>query len=129
LWLVSDWLTKALANITILTKGIRMTASLPKLGAEWQRSFPSVKQVPITRIDANTVYAEIHTPCPLRGTGDTLACYKMMNFDRTVVAQAGGEFVVLSSQAEPGHTFCRVAMRFKGEAVKDLIPAHLKPKT
>jgi len=37
------------------------------LGHIWQKAFPSYKQVPITNITEDTVYAEIHTPCPPRG--------------------------------------------------------------
>lgn len=125
----SDWLTTLMARVTIRTKNIRKAQTLQELGAQWQRGFPSSKQVPITHIDNNTVYAEIHTPCPLRGTGDTLACYHMMRYDRTIVEQAGGTFVVQSSQAEPGNTFCKVSMRFSGQQLDDLVPAHLKPKS
>jgi len=53
----------------------------------------------------------------------------MMQFDREVVERAGGQFVVLESQAAPGRTFCRVAMRLKGESVADLKPAHEQVRT
>ena len=52
------------------------------LGPLWQRAFPSRKQVPIENTSHNTVVAQIHTPCPLRGTGDVHACYRMMEFGR-----------------------------------------------
>ena len=58
-----------LARITIRSKRVRHVDSLTDLGKQWQRGFPSAKQVPITDITDDTVYAEIHTPCPLRGTG------------------------------------------------------------
>ncbi|MCU0447628.1 MAG: hypothetical protein MUE85_22235 [Microscillaceae bacterium] len=115
-----------LANSVIKTKKIQPAHDLETLGKMWQKGFPSAKQVPITHIDEQTVYAEIHTPCPLRATGDTQACWRMMEYDRKIVEQAGGEFVVLASQAEAGRTFCQVAMRFKGQAMSDLIPAHQK---
>lgn len=113
-----------LARATIRTKRIRHADSLEGLGRQWQRGFPSAKQVPIKDITADTVFAEIHTPCPLRGTGDVRACHRMMQFDREVVRRAGGQFIVLSSQATPGNAFCRVAMRPLGADVSDLVPAH-----
>lgn len=117
-------LMTGMARLTIHMKGIRPADSLPELGRQWQRGFPSAKQVPITEVTDNTVYAEIHTPCPLRGSGDVHACYRMMQYDREVLRQAGGQFVVLSSQAEAGNRICKVAMRRAGEDVSDLLPAH-----
>ena len=113
-----------LARFTIGSKGISKANDLDMLGKMWQRGFPSAKQVPITGMDDNTVYAEIHTPCPLRGSGDTMACYRMMAYDRKVVAKAGGEFVVLESQAQQDRNHCTVAMRFKGQSMDDLVAAH-----
>lgn len=115
---------RGLAGATTRSKGIRRAGSVADLGEQWQRAFPSRKQVPITHVDAQTVYAEIHTPCPLRGTGDVQACYRMMEFDRAVLRKAGGEFVVLASQAESGRTHCEVAMRPTGASLSDLVPAH-----
>ncbi|MDP3939378.1 MAG: hypothetical protein Q8R92_14760 [Deltaproteobacteria bacterium] len=112
--------------MTVRTKGIRRAGSVEELGASWQRAFPAKKQVPIEKVEGNTVYAQIHTPCPLRGTGDVDACYRMMEFDREVLRRAGGQFVVLDSQSEPGRTWCRVAMRLDGESVEDLVQAHRK---
>lgn len=113
-----------LARITIRSKRVRHADSLTDLGKQWQRGFPSAKQVPITDITDDTVYAEIHTPCPLRGTGDVHACYRMMQFDRVIAAKAGGEFIVLSSQATPGNRYCKVALRMAGASTADLTPAH-----
>jgi hypothetical protein len=121
---VSRACMRALAWTTVRAKRIGLQQDLPRLGEAWQRAFPSRKQVPLTHIDETTVYAEIHTPCPLRGTTDVHACWRMMEFDRRVVEEAGGQFVVLRSQAEPGVTVCQVAMRFRGQAADDLVPAH-----
>jgi hypothetical protein len=115
---------RALARSTVRRKRIAPAADLPALGAAWQRGFPSAKQVPIRTIDARTVHAEIHTPCPLRGSGDTIACWRMMAYDREVARAAGGEFVVLRSQAEPGVAVCEVALRRAGDDLADLVPAH-----
>jgi hypothetical protein len=96
------------------------------IAEQWQRGFPAKKQVPIVSVDATTAYAEIHTPCPLRGSGDLGACYRMMAYDRAIAARAGGRFVVLESQATPGVSVCRVAMRASQLPADDLVPAHLK---
>ena len=119
------WMRK-LARTTVRAKRIQPATDLPALAAAWQRGFPSAKQVPIQSIDAGTVIAEIQTPCPLRGSGDTRACWRMMEYDRQVARAAGGAFVVLRSQAEPGVTSCRVALRASGADLSDLIPAHMR---
>ena len=121
-----DAAMRALARFTVRSKGIRAATDLADLGRQWQRGFPSAKQVPITRISDDTVYAEIHTPCPLRGSGDTAACWRMMAYDREVLARAGGQFVVLHSQAEAGRSHCEVAMRRSGVPLADLLPAHVR---
>lgn len=118
----SHWL----ARQAVRRKHIGVAASLPALGRAWQQSFPSARQVPIEAVVGDTVYARIETPCPLRGSGNTAACWRMMEYDRAVAAAAGGQFVVLESQAEPGITTCRVALRLKGSALDDLVPAHIR---
>jgi hypothetical protein len=124
---ISNALTRFMAAATVRAKRIGCTKSVAELGPLWQRSFPSKKQVPIHSITEDTVYAEIHTPCPLRGTGDVHACYRMMEFDRAVLSHAGGQFVVLQSQASPGVKHCRVAMRLKGASLEGLVAAHEQP--
>jgi hypothetical protein len=120
----TDVLTRTLARLTVRLRRIDVATDLADLGRQWQRAFPSSRQVPIERIDGRTVFAQIHTPCPLRGSGDVQACHRMMAFDRHVLAQAGGQFVVLASQASPGVTRCRVAMRRAGDTLDDLRQAH-----
>lgn len=127
LWPLSRAWSRWLARGTIRRKKICQTSrQISDLGAAWQRSFPSPKQVPIEAVTADTVLARIETPCPLRGSGETAACWRMMEYDRAVVAAAGGQFVVLQSQAEPGVTVCRVALRWAGAETADLVPAHLR---
>lgn len=121
---VTHWLTQSMARMTVRTRGIGAAAGPEELGPLWQKSFPSKKQVPIERVEGRTVYAQIHTPCPLRGTGDLHACHRMMEYDREVLRRAGGQFVVLDSQATPGRTYCRVAMRMAGDGIADLPQAH-----
>ena len=117
-------LNKFLANTTIKAKKIGKAQTLDELGQNWQRGFPAKKQVPIVGKDDKTIFGEIHTPCPLRGTGNVQACYKMMSYDRQIVEKGGGQFVVLQSQAETGIHHCKIAIRFKGEDMSDLRQAH-----
>ena len=114
-----------LANF-LRKKIYQTTRQISDLGTAWQQGFPSPKQVPIEAITPDTVYARIETPCPLRGSGDTRACWRMMEYDRVVAAAAGGQFIVLQSQAEPSVTCCRVALRHAGAEMSDLVPAHLR---
>src|SRR5688572_26388025 len=88
---------RALAAASTRVFGVRPAATPDALGAAWQSVFPSKKMVPITRIDGDTVHAEIHVSCPLRGTGDVHACHRLMEYDRAVAARAGANFVVLRS--------------------------------
>jgi len=106
---------QALANGVIRKKHIQKAADLQNLGEQWQRAFPSKKHHPIIRITEVQVEAEIHTDCPLRGTGNAAACHRMMEFDRHIASKAGGEFEVLESQAVTGGSVCRVAMRLKSQ--------------
>jgi hypothetical protein len=103
--------------------GRRDGESPERLGAAWQRAFPAKKQVPIVSVDATTAYGEIHTRCPLRGSGDVEACHRMMAYDRAFMERAGARFVVLRSQAEPGVTVCQVAMRVASLPADDLVAA------
>lgn len=123
---VSMCWSRALAGITIRRKKIAPVRDLEALARAWQSGFPTAKQVPVERIAEDTVHARIETPCPLRGSGATVACWRMMEYDRAVVRAAGGQFVVLQSQAEPGVTVCRVALRPAEAAADDLVPAHVR---
>lgn len=122
---LSQAVSQRLARATVKAKQIGQASRTSDLGPLWQRSFPAKKQVPIESASEDTVVAQIHTRCPLRGSGDLQACYRMMAFDRAIMAHVGGQLVVLQSQATPGVNHCRVAMRLKGESMNDLLPAHL----
>ena len=50
------------------------------------------------------------TRASVRGTGDVDACYRMMAYDRGMLARAGTGFEVLESQATPGVERCRVRL-------------------
>lgn len=121
-------LLRGLGTFTLAVQRGREQQDLAAVGREWQRMFPSRATVPITRIDeaTGTVHAEVRVSCPLRGTGDTEACFRMMEYDRRMLERIGGQLVVLRSQAEPGRTHCEVALRQRGRSVDDLLPAHVR---
>ena len=80
----------------------------------------------IDEITEDTAYTKIHLECPLKGTGNVEACYKLMNYDRSLMKAIGGELVVLESQSNSGKNYCRLAIRKQGQDISDLIPAHKK---
>lgn len=103
---------------------VRPGAAPAAFGHEWERVFPSRKTVRITALTTHTAIGEIHVHCPLRGSGDVHACWRLMHYDRVIAARAGAEFVVLASQAEAGRSHCVVALRARGSDWSDLVPAH-----
>ena len=117
-----------------LTRRIRGTPSAPvarapeALGREWERLIGRRKYALVVGIDEAkaTAYGEIAGHCPLRGTGDVEACHRLMAYDRGLLAPLGARLVVLASQAEPGRTSCRVAIRAEELDASDLVPAHLR---
>ncbi len=125
---LTRWLTRGLAVFTLAIRRGRRRGEVAAIGDEWQRMFPSRKMVPITGVDGTTVRAQIHADCPLRGSGDTGACYRMMEYDRRLLERIGGQLVVLHSQAEPGRTHCEVAIRAVDVPVTDLVPAHVRAR-
>lgn len=122
---VAKLLGQTTAELIVTTKQLPRAKNLTDLGETWQSAFPSKKLVPIESISNDTVVAQIHDQCALRGSGDVHACYRMMEFDRGVLERIGGQFVVLESQATPGVSRCRVAMRMAGQDMSDLTPAHV----
>lgn len=133
-WLkpISDFYLRSLARAVVRAKGIRPAqehSSMEALGTRWQMAFAGKKHNPIVKVTSDTVYGEILTECPLRGSGDTLACHRMMEYDREVMRHADAEFVVLRSQAQPGVDKCLVAMRRRGADLSDLRPAHVPDPT
>ena len=107
---MGEKLMDALGRLVAWRRRVQPSTDPTQLGQTWQRAFPSKKQVPITHVKGRTAFGEIHTPCPLRGTKDEKACYRMMAYDRSFMAQAGALFEVLESQATPGVTVCKVAI-------------------
>lgn len=126
-------LTPLFVRLTRLVRGTReVEPTVTALGAEWERLLASKKTAHVTEVTPGTpttpatAFGVISVTCPLRGTGDVQACHRLMAYDRALVEAAGGQFIVLESQATPGRTSCRVAIRAKGERTDDLVPAHLK---
>lgn len=133
-WLEQRVLTPAFVRLTQVLRGRRaVEPTAAALGAEWERLLASRKTAHVTHVapatggTPETAYGEITIHCPLRGTGDVHACHRLMAYDRALVEAAGGQFLVLDSQAEPGRTSCRVAIRRGGAPTEDLLQAHLKP--
>ena len=121
---VSAPLMRVMARAAMRKARVAPADTLPDLFAEWQRASPALADYRLTQITRETVYAEIHSQCALRGSGDVAACHRMMAYDREVMRAIGGELVVLESQATPGRTFCTVAMRRAGASMADFTPAH-----
>lgn len=121
---VSQQLMRLMARVAMLRAGTKSAANLKGIFEQWQRSSPALAEYRLTEIKGETAYAEIHSQCALRGSGDVAACHRMMEYDREVMRVVGGELVVLESQATPGRTFCTVAMRTAGATMTDFTPAH-----
>jgi hypothetical protein len=96
------------------------------LGKEWERLLGSRRYAHIVRIDeeTKTAYGEITGFCPLRGTGDVMACHRLMAYDRGLMKPLGARLVVLESQSELGRTSCSIAIRANDLVASDLVAAH-----
>ncbi len=119
-------MTTILAQLNVFLNRPSPSKSLQDLGDRWLGMMPPDGQhlFKVEKPTSDTVHTQIHLHCPLRGTGDVEACYKLMNYDRKLVDAVGGQLVVLESQANSGKSYCRLALRPKGADVSDLVPAH-----
>lgn len=124
---LAQWTLEHMGRAVARRRGLSESSSPQALGEQWQRIFPSRRHVPVVGVDATTAYAEIRTVCPLRGTGDVHACHRLMAYDRAAAARMGARFVVLESQATPGVSVCRVALRRQEFPADDLVAAHERP--
>lgn len=97
------------------------------LGRTWERLIGNAEYARLTSVDraSGTAYGEITGWCPLRGSGDVSACHRLMAYDRGLMAPLGAEFIVLASQAEPGRTTCKVAIRKTDLIKRSVRPASL----
>jgi hypothetical protein len=103
-------LMRTLGSLTLKVKKAEKKNTALESAEEWQRMFPSKKMVPITRIEDETIYAEIRSECPYRGSGNVEGCYRMMEYDRKMMEKIGTSFTIIKSQAESGVFHCQVAM-------------------
>jgi len=103
-------LMRGLGGLTLIVKKAETKNTAIEAAEEWQRMFPSKKMVPITKIESDTVYAEIRSECPYRGSGNVEGCYRMMEYDRKMMEKIGSTFIVVKSQAEKGVTHCQIAI-------------------
>lgn len=117
-------LMRALAALTVRLRGRPAAGDAEALGQAWRRYMPSPRVLPLVRVEDDTAYLQIRMRCPLRGTGDVVACHRLMAYDRALMAAHGARFVVLRSQAEPGVEVCEIAIRSAELAHDDLVPAH-----
>ena len=118
---ITQWVMRRLAEITIAERTLQPKTDLRSIAEEWRRAFP--KDHPIVEAGHDTILAEIPSHCALRGTGDVAACWRMMEYDRSLLRRIGGEFAVIESQATGGSK-CLVAIRAKGAGLSDLRQAH-----
>ena len=119
-------LTTWVANLNLYLNKPPRSKSAADLAKTWKSLMPPDGQdhFKISNVDEQTAYTEIHLHCPLRGTGNTEACYKLMNYDRTLMEQVGGQLIVLESQSNSGNNFCKLAIRSAKADTSDLKPAH-----
>jgi len=122
---VTKYWMKALAKLTLLTNKGRQKSTVGDIADEWLRMFPKGINT-LGEIRDNTAHAQVHANCPLVGSGDTHACFRMMEYDRALLKKIGGELTVIESRANPKVSGpCQVAIRKQGDKRADLIPAHL----
>lgn len=121
------WFIRSLGTTMARFRRVVPSSDAALLGAMWQRAFPSKKHVPIVALDRDTAYGEIHTRCPLRGTGDLDACHRMMGYDRAFMEPAGARFVVIESQAQKNVTVCKIAIQRAHRSADDL-NIHTEPR-
>lgn len=125
---VTQLLTSFSAKLNLTLNKPKVSVSAETLAKTWQDLMPpdGKENYKIKKVTKDTAYTEIHLHCPLRGTGNTEACYKLMNYDRKLMDKVGGNLIVLESQSSSGKNFCSLAIRAKGKDTNDLIPAHKK---
>ena len=125
-----DFLTKgitsAVARLNTSLNRPPVARTTSELADRWMEMMPPDGQehFKVTKTDSDTAFAEIHLHCPLRGTGDVQACYKLMNYDRKLMEKVGGQLIVLESQSNSGKDHCKLAIRPINADNGDLTPAH-----
>lgn len=122
----TEKVTTQSAQLNILLNKPKPANDVETLAKTWLELMPPDGQeyFKIEEVTGDTAYTQIHLHCPLRGSGDTHACYKLMNYDRKLMEAVGGQLIVLQSQSDKKHEFCRLAIRKAGDNVDDLVPAN-----
>lgn len=123
---LTHWATQKNATLNLKINRPKPATQVADLAKSWKELMPYDGQefFKISSITEDTAYTEIHLHCPLRGTGNVEACYKLMNYDRRLMKGIGGKLVVLESQSNSGKAFCSLAIRKESAGTDDLIPAH-----
>ena len=124
----THFFTRLMAKLNLYLNKPKPGQNLEELATSWQQMMPPDGQdyFKVAEVTADTAYVEIHLHCPLRGTGNVEACYKLMNYDRSLMKAVGGHLVVLESQSNSGQHHCRLAIRRTDQDISDLVPAHQK---
>lgn len=125
---LTNKITRFLALLNVKINRHKEQDSIKSLAETWQNMMPNNSQhlFKIEKLTEDTAYVQIHLECPLRSKGNTLACYKLMNYDRSLMKSIGGKLVILESQANSGKNYCRLAIRKSNQDISDLTPAHKK---
>ena len=125
---VTNKITRFLALLNVKINRHKEQDSIKSLAETWQNMMPNDGQhlFKIEKLTEDTAYVQIHLECPLRSKGNTLACYKLMNYDRSLMKSIGGKLVVLESQSNSGKNYCQLAIRKSNQDISDLTPAHKK---
>ncbi len=89
--------------------------TIEEIAKEWQRVFSLDEYFKIAQVLDEEVICEIHFECALERSGNIEACHRLMEYDRTIVKEIGGELTVLQSRVDPNVKGpCMVAIRAKG---------------
>ena len=128
LHLLTKKITRFLALLNVKINRHKEQDSIKSLAETWQNMMPTNSKhfFKIEKLTKDTAYVQIHLECPLRSKGNTLACYSLMNYDRSLMKSIGGKLVVLESQTNLGKNYCRLAIRKSNQDISDLTPAHKK---
>lgn len=130
---VQLWM-RFLARMVFWASGSPQARDSRELALIWQQlmprpnsAFPLVEES--RKSETSIAAGEIHLHCPLRDSGDPVACYRLMEFDRALIRAAGGHLMVLDSQSNSGLQHCTVLMAMEADQFRGLLPAHRKERT
>ena len=120
-------IARLLAKISLFKNKARRKETVKEIAEEWCRMFGLPKYWIIRKVEDETAYCEIHFDCSLEKTGDLNACFRLMEYDRSLLKKIGGKCVILESRADPKtRDCCLLAIRKIDDTRVDLVPVHLK---